>query len=389
MSDKQIFVTQPFLPPLAEFSTYLEEIWDSKVLTNGGPFHQKLEKALCDYLGVEHIALFTNGTLALVTALQALRITGEVITTPYSFVATAHSLLWNGIKPVFVDIDPNTLNLDPKKIEAAITPQTTAIMPVHCYGHPCDVDAIQKIADNYNLRVIYDAAHAFGVQNKQGSVLRAGDLSVLSFHATKVFNTFEGGAIVCPDAKTKQRIDHLKNFGFVDEVTVVAPGINGKMSEFNAALGVLQLKYIDAAIARRQEIDTIYRTQLSGIKGLRCLDDSGETCQNYSYFPILIDQDFPITRDDLYDMMKENKVYARRYFYPLISEFPMYRGLPTAQSNNLPVATEASRKVLCLPIYPDLTASDQARVIKLIKSVVRNTAQAHTSVAKKETAKAV
>jgi dTDP-4-amino-4,6-dideoxygalactose transaminase len=263
--DERIYVTQPHMPPLADFLPYLEKIWASKVLTNGGPFHQQLEAALCEYLGVKHLALFVNGTLALVTALQALRITGEVITTPYSFVATAHSLLWNGIKPVFVDIDANTLNLDPAKIEAAITPQTTAIMPVHCYGHPCDVDAIQKIADNYNLKVIYDAAHAFGVQTGSGSVLQHGDLAVLSFHATKVFNTFEGGAIICPDAKTKQRIDHLKNFGFVDEVTVVAPGINGKMSEINAAFGLLQLQHIDEALARRKEIDAAYRELLSGI----------------------------------------------------------------------------------------------------------------------------
>jgi dTDP-4-amino-4,6-dideoxygalactose transaminase len=371
MTKKPVYVTQPFLPPLSEFNGYLEQIWESRVLTNGGPFHQQLEKALCEYLGVEHIALFTNGTVALVTALQALRITGEVITTPYSFVATAHSLLWNGIKPVFVDVDPETLNLDPKKIEAAITPQTTAIMPVHCYGHPCDVEAIQKIADNYNLRVIYDAAHAFGVQNESGSILKFGDLSVLSFHATKVFNTFEGGAIVCPDAKTKQRIDHLKNFGFVDEVTVVAPGINGKMSEFNAALGMLQLKYIDGAIARRREIDGIYREHLAGVPGLRCLDPSGETASNYSYFPVLIDDDYPIDRDGLYNMLRQHEIYARRYFYPLISEFPMYRGLPSATSDNLPNATEASRKVLCLPIYPDLSADDLHRIIGLIRSAER------------------
>ncbi len=259
---KPIYVTQPFLPPLEEFIPYLEQIWTNKMLTNDGPFHQQLERALCEHLGVEHIALFTNGTIALVTALQALRVTGEVITTPYSFVATSHSLLWNGIKPVFVDIDPNTLNLDPAKIEAAITPHTTAIMPVHCYGHPCDIEAIQNIADIYNLKVIYDAAHAFGVEDAKGSVLRHGDLSVLSFHATKVFNTFEGGAIVCPDAKTKVRIDHLKNFGHVGEVTVVSPGINGKMSEFNAALGLLQLKYIDQALARRKAIDAKYRDGL-------------------------------------------------------------------------------------------------------------------------------
>ena len=256
---------------MEEFIPYLEKIWESKWLTNAGPFHEQLEKALCEYLGVEHIALFTNGTIALITALQALRITGEVITTPYSFVATSHSLLWNGIKPVFVDIDPLTLNLDPDKIEAAITPHTTAIMPVHCYGHPCDVDRIQKIADTYGLKVIYDAAHAFGVQLHTGSLLNHGDLSVLSFHATKVFNTFEGGAIVCPDAKTKLRIDHLKNFGFVDEVTVVAPGINGKMSEFNAALGLLQLKGIDEALQKRKAIDARYRKGLAGVKGIHCL----------------------------------------------------------------------------------------------------------------------
>ena len=270
-SNKPIYVTQPNLPPLEEFLPYLQQIWDSKVLTNGGPFHQQLEQALCDFLGVKHLSLFVNGTIALVTALQTLRITGEVITTPYSFVATAHSLLWNGIKPVFVDIDPNTLSLDPAKIEAAITPHTTAIMPVHVYGHPCDVDAIRKIADNYNLKVIYDAAHAFGVRLLSGSVLNYGDLSVLSFHATKVFNTFEGGAIVCPDAKTKQLIDHLKNFGFADEVTVVAPGINGKMSEFNAALGLLQLKGIDEALQKRKAIDARYREGLARVKGIHHL----------------------------------------------------------------------------------------------------------------------
>jgi dTDP-4-amino-4,6-dideoxygalactose transaminase len=352
--EKPIYVTQPYLPPLEEFLPYLQEIWDKKILTNSGPFHQQLEQALCDYLGVKHLALFTNGTIALVTALQALRITGEVITTPYSFVATAHSLLWNGIKPVFVDVDPNTLNLDPAKIEAAITPHTTAIMPVHVYGHPCDVIAIQKIADNYNLKVIYDAAHAFGVQCHGGSVLNYGDLSVLSFHATKVFNTFEGGAIVCPDEKTKVRIDQLKNFGHVGEVTVVASGINGKMSEFNAAFGLLQLKYIDQAIARRKEIDAAYRDRLKGVKGIRCLRDAGEQVANYAYFTILVESDYPISRDDLYQKLKDMGIHPRRYFYPLISDFPMYRGLPSAHSANLHVATAASQRVLCLPIYPAL-----------------------------------
>ncbi len=361
-----IFVTQPSLPPLDEFIPYLEKIWASKTLTNGGPFHRELELALCAYLGVKHIALFTNGTIALVTALQALRITDEVITTPYSFVATAHSLKWNGIKPVFVDIDPKTLNLDPTKIEAAITPQTTAIMPVHCYGNPCDVDAIQEIADNYNLKVIYDAAHAFGVQCHCGSVLNHGDLSVLSFHATKVFNTFEGGAIVCPDAKTKQHIDHLKNFGFVNETTVVATGINGKMSEINAAFGLLQLKHVDRVLTRRREIDSLYRDLLHGIPGIRCIQRTGQQVANYAYFPILVEPDYPLTRDELHERMRDTNVFGRRYFYPLISDFPMYRGLPSSARANLPVASEISEKVICLPIYPDLSDDDVKRITTTI-----------------------
>ena len=364
---KNIYVTQPSLPPLEEFIPYLREIWDTKILTNGGPFHQKLELALCEYLGVEHIALFTNCTIGLITALQALRITGEVITTPYSFVATAHSLLWNGIKPVFVDIDPHTLNLDPSRIEAAITPQTTAIMPVHCYGRPCDVDAIQKIADNYNLKVIYDAAHAFGVKTGAGSVLKHGDLSVLSFHATKVFNTFEGGAIVCPDARTKLRIDQLKNFGFVDEVTVVAPGINGKMSEVNAAFGLLQLKNVSTALARRKEVDARYREAFARVKGIRCLEAAREGEANYSYFPILVESDYPVSRDALYQKMQEHGVYGRRYFYPLISDFPMYRSLASSHRDNLPVATAVAQKVICLPMHPALGVEDQRRVISIIR----------------------
>ncbi|MEI6707784.1 MAG: dTDP-4-amino-4,6-dideoxy-D-glucose aminotransferase VioA [Methylococcales bacterium] len=365
-SAKPIYVTQPTLPELADFIPYLEQIWANKILTNGGSFHQQLEQALCDYLGVNYISLFTNGTLALVVALQALRITGEVITTPYSFVATSHSLLWNSIKPVFVDVDKDTLNLDPNKIEAAITPQTTAIMPVHCYGHPCAVEQIQKIADNYNLKVIYDAAHAFGVQHKNASILNYGDLSVLSFHATKVFNTFEGGAIVCPDAKTKQRIDHLKNFGFVDEVTVVAPGINGKMSEINAAFGLLQLKGIDAALQKRKTIDSYYRNALATVKGIRCLTNSGETVENHAYFPIFIQSDYSLSRDQLFEKFRDNNIYTRRYFYPLISDFPMYRGLLSATQSNLPVASKAASEVICLPIYPDLTPEQMDSVIKLI-----------------------
>jgi dTDP-4-amino-4,6-dideoxygalactose transaminase len=367
MSKKTTYVTQPFLPPLEEFTPYLEKIWTNKVLTNGGPFHQQLEKELCEYLGVEHIALFTNGTIALVTALQSLRITGEVITTPYSFVATSHSLLWNGIKPIFVDIQPGSLNIDPKKIEAAITPQTTAILAVHCYGYPCDFDAIQKIADTYNLKVIYDAAHAFGVKCHCGSVLNHGDLSVLSLHATKVFNTFEGGAIICPDLKTKIRIDQLKNFGHVGETNVVAPGINGKMSEFNAAFGLLQLKYIDQVINKRRQIDIAYRKGLVGVKGVHCLGGTGEMVANYAYFPILINHEYALDRDGLYEKMKENGVHPRRYFYPLISEFTMYRGLASSDRDNLPVATQAASQVLCLPIYPDLPLAKVEEICSFIR----------------------
>lgn len=368
MTSDKIFVTQPYLPPLEEFLPYLERIWDSKVLTNGGPFHQQLENDLAEHLGVSELALFTNGTLALVTALQALRITGEVITTPFSYVATSHALHWNGIKPVFADIDPNTLNLDPARIEAAITPQTTAILAVHCYGHPCDVEAIQKIADVYNLRVVYDAAHAFGVEDEGGSVLRHGDLSILSLHATKVFNTFEGGAVVCPDLKTKTRIDHLKNFGHAGETNVVAPGINGKMSEFNAALGMLQLKYIDDAIAKRGEIDQRYREGLAGVEGVQCVGLAGETRANFSYFPILIGPEYPISRDDLNDRLREVGIFARRYFYPLISEFSMYRGHSSAHKDNLAVATRISRQVLCLPIFPDLDLATVDEIIGFIAS---------------------
>jgi len=365
--EKNIFVTQPDLPPLEDFIPYLEKIWANKILTNCGPFHQQLEKALCQYLGVNHLALVTNATIGLLTALQSLRITGEVITTPYSFVATAHSLLWNSITPVFVDVDAITLNIDPSKIEAAITPQTTAIMAVHCYGQPCDVDAIQKIAANYNLRVIYDAAHGFGVNYRGSSLLNHGDLSVLSFHATKVFNTFEGGAIICPDARTKQHIDNLKNFGFLDEVTVVAPGINGKMSEINAAFGLLQLKHVDQALARRKGIDANYRRQLAGVSGISCLPQADDATANNSYFPIMIGDDYPLSRDALYQKLKDKGIFARRYFYPLISNFPMYRGLASAQSGNLPVATAASQRVLCLPIYPALLHDDQQRVIDIIR----------------------
>jgi dTDP-4-amino-4,6-dideoxy-D-glucose transaminase len=370
MIHRSITVTQPYLPPLEEFIPYLEKIWESKWLTNNGIFHQQLEQALCEYLCVDHLALFTNGTIALVTALQTLRITGEVITTPYSFVATAHSLLWNNIQPVFVDIDAVTMNLDVGKIEAAITPRTTAIMPVHCYGQPCDVERIQKIADTYGLKVIYDAAHAFGVQYRGQSLLKYGDLSVLSFHATKVFNTFEGGAIVCPDAKTKQRIDYLKNFGIADETTVMAPGINGKMNEVQAAFGLLQLKHIDYAIACRKEVDLIYHEALVNVPGITIQQPPSDSVYNYSYFPLQVESNYPISRDQLYDCFRKADIYARRYFYPLISDMPMYRGLPSASLENLPNAKKVSEKILCLPIYPDLSRGDQQRVINIIKEAI-------------------
>jgi dTDP-4-amino-4,6-dideoxygalactose transaminase len=369
MSNKSIHVTQPYLPPLKEFIPYLEKIWENKWLTNNGPFHQQLEQALCDYLGVEYISLFANGTIALVTALQALRITGEVITTPYSFVATAHSLVWNNIKPVFVDIDAQTLNLDPEKIEEAITSETSAILPVHCYGNPCAVERIQEIADVYGLNVIYDAAHAFGVKYKGESIFKHGDLSVLSFHATKVFNTFEGGAIVCPDAKTKQRIDYLKNFGFADEVTVTAPGINGKMSEVNAAFGLLQLQHIDKVIVLRKNIVSRYREELQNVTGISILPESLDTVSNASYFPILVGDKYPLSRDVLYEKMKGANIYCRRYFYPLISDMPMYRRMESAKRGGLQNAYRIAEGVICLPVYPDLVEEDQKEIIKFIKGI--------------------
>jgi dTDP-4-amino-4,6-dideoxygalactose transaminase len=363
-----VFVTRPSLPPLEEFLPYLQSIWSSGVLTNGGPFHARLEAALCEHLGVEHISLFSNGTLALLTAIQALRISGEVITTPYSFVATSHALLWNGIQPVFVDVQPGSLNMDPDRIQAAITPRTTAIMPVHCYGRPCDVDRIERIADDYGLKVVYDAAHAFGVRAGGRSILRHGDLSVLSFHATKVFTTFEGGAVVCHDAKMKLRLDRLKNFGFVDETTVVAPGINGKMNEIQAACGLLQLQHIDASIARRRRLDTAYREAFAGIDGIACLALPEGVDHNYGYFPILVSRPYPRSRDELYARLRGRNIFARRYFYPLISDFPMYRELPSSARANLPVAAEAAERVLCLPLYPSLTDAEQGAVIAAILS---------------------
>ena len=363
-----ITVTSPLLPDLNEFNELLGQIWDSKWITNNGSFHKKLEAALCEYLKVPYISLFTNGTLPLLTALQALRITGEVITTPYSFVATTHSIWWNGCRPVFVDIDPATGNIDPDRIEAAITPKTTAIMPVHVYGKPCDTKRIQEIADKYGLKVIYDAAHAFGVEVNGESILNAGDMSTLSFHATKVYNTIEGGAMVMHDAETKKRIDYLKNFGFANEVEVVGPGINSKMDEMRSAYGLLNLKQVDAAIEARHQVAIRYREALRDVEGITFFDDMPGVRHNYSYFPIFVDAEkYGMTRDELYFKMKENGVLGRRYFYPLISTFSTYRGLPSATRENLPQAHKMADSVLCLPMHHALSEEDIRLILNLVK----------------------
>jgi len=361
-----IYVTRPDLPPLDEFMPYLQEIWASKTLTNNGHFHQQLEQALCDYLGVKFISLFTNCTVALMTALKALEIKGEVITTPYSFVATSNALLWNNLQPVFADVDANTFNLDPSAIEKAITPHTSAILAVHCYGNPCAVEKISKIADKYQLKIIYDAAHAFGVSQHGNSILNQGNLSVLSFHATKVFNTFEGGAIVSHDAETKLHIDQLKNFGFVNEVTVNSAGINGKMSELNAAFGLLQLKYVDQLIERRAQIHKLYTEMLQHVPGITLPAPIANTKENFSYFPILVNAQYPLDRDSLYKKMQNHGIYGRRYFYPLISELQMYQHIASANKDNLPVSNMMKDQVICLPIYPTLTDDDVARVVDCI-----------------------
>ena len=367
MDNKVITVTSPLLPNLDEFNALLKEIWASKWITNNGSFHKQLEKELAAYLKVPYISLFTNGTLPLITALQALRITGEVITTPYSFVATTHSLWWNGIKPVFVDIDLATGDMDPEKIEAAITPKTTAIMPVHVYGKPCNTKRIKEIADTYGLKVIYDAAHAFGVEVNEESVLNAGDMSTLSFHATKVYNTVEGGALVMHDAEIKKRIDYLKNFGFANEVTVVGPGINSKMDEIRAAYGLLNLRQVDAAIEARHQVAIKYREALRGVEGITFFDDMPGVKHNYSYFPIFVDAEkYGMTRDELYFKMKEQNVLGRRYFYPLISEFSTYRGLESARPDNLPNAHKMANTVICLPMHHALSDEDVHRVINCI-----------------------
>lgn len=366
--DEMIPVTSPLLPNLDEFHEMLKEIWKSKWITNNGNFHKQLEKELAEYLKVPYLSLFTNGTLPLITALQALHITGEVITTPYSFVATTHALWWNGIKPVFVDIDLATGNMDPEKIEAAITPRTTAIMPVHVYGKPCNTEAIQEIADKYGLKIIYDAAHAFGVEVNGKSLLNAGDMSTLSFHATKVYNTIEGGALVMHDEKMKKRIDYLKNFGFADEITVVGPGINSKMDEIRAAYGLLNLRQVDAAIEARHKVAIKYRKELRNVGGISFFDDMAGVKHNYSYFPIFVEaKKYGMTRDELYSIMKEQNVLGRRYFYPLISTFSTYRGLDSASPSNLPNAHKMANSVICLPMYHNLKESEIERVINIIR----------------------
>ena len=368
MIDKPIYVTSPLLPSLEDFTFLLKEIWESKMLTNNGNFHQKLEEELAKYLKVPYLSLFTNGTLPLITALQAMRITGEVITTPFSFVATTHSLWWNGIKPVFVDIEPETCNLDPSKIEAAITPRTTAIMPVHVYGKPCKTKEIQEIANKYGLKVIYDAAHAFGVEINGESILNFGDMATLSFHATKVYNTLEGGALVVHDEQTKKRIDYLKNFGFASETEVVAPGINSKVDEVRAAYGLLNLKQVDHAIKSRRKVAIRYRDELQGVKGITFFNDIPGVRHNYSYFPIFINaEEYGMTRDELYFKMKEHNVFGRRYFYPLISTFSTYRGLDSANPDNLPIATQMSNNVICLPMHHALSENEVEYILQIIK----------------------
>lgn len=363
------FVTQPTLPPFDEFVESLKEIWESKSLTNNGKFHQELEKRLADFLGVKYISLFANGTLALISALQVLKIGGDVITTPFSFVATTHALWWNGINPVFVDIEPDSYNIDPRKIESAITPRTSAILPVHVYGNPCNIEKIQEIGDIYGLKVIYDAAHAFGVTQNNNSILNFGDLSILSFHATKTYNTIEGGAIICHDEKTKKRIDYLKNFGFANETTVVAPGINAKMNELQAAYGLLQLNSFEEQRQKRQKLSQLYCELLREVDGIRTQNEIENVKHNYSYFPILIDETkSKWSRDNLYEKLKENNIYPRKYFYPLISDFPTYRSLPSSGSENLPNAKKIADNILCLPMYSNLPIEIINRIVEIIRN---------------------
>ena len=361
-----ITVARPDLPPLEEFLPLLREIWASHRLTNNGPFHARFEQALAEYLGVPQVSLFANATLGLLIAQLALGLRGEVITTPFSFVATAHSLLWNRLRPVFVDIDPVTLCLDPQRVEEAITPATSAILPVHVYGTPCDTLRMAEIARRHGLKLLYDAAHAFGVDDGGGSLLRHGDASVVSFHATKVFNTFEGGAVICHDTALKQQIDYMKNFGFAGEVSVVATGINAKMNEFQAALGLLQLRRVDESLARRAAVAERYRLRLAGVQGLNCPPLPTVLSHNHAYFPVRVDEAFRVDRDSLYEHLKRHGVLARRYFFPLITDFPMYREHAPDARRQLPVAYRVASEVLCLPIYAGLPLEQVDRIAELI-----------------------
>lgn len=368
--DKKITVTSPLFPPLEDFIPYLEDIWGRKWLTNNGHYHERLEAELCKYLNIEYFSLFSNGTLALITALQALQIKGEVITTPFSFVATSHALWWNGIKPIFIDIEPDTCNLDPEKIEAAITPETTAILPVHVYGNPCNHKRIKEIADRHQLKVIYDAAHAFSVTENGESILNYGDLAVLSFHATKTYSTIEGGAIVCHSPEMKRHIDNLKNFGFRGETIVEEPGINAKMNEVQAAFGLVTLKYVEEAIKNRKQTATLYRNAIDKIEGLSYLKEQENVVYNYSYFPLFVDEDkYGMSRDELYETLQKHNVYGRRYFYPLISHFKPYRDLPSAAPRNLPIATQIANSVICLPMHHDLTQENVEKITTLLQQL--------------------
>ncbi len=367
MTDPRLYVTRPALPALDEFIPLLQEIWASRILTNGGPFHARLESALCEYLGVPHVSLCTNATLGLMIALRSACPPGEIITTPYSFVATSHVIRWTGSEPVFVDVEPDTLNIDASRVEAAITPRTTGILAVHCYGNPCAVTELEALAERHGIPLVYDAAHAFGARVHQRSLMSYGDLSVVSFHATKIFNTLEGGAIVCKDAATKLKIDRLKNFGFVNETSIAECGLNAKMSEINAALGLLQLKTMPDILERRADIGLKYRLELQDVVGIDCITPGPHTVWNHAYFPIMVRETFGMSRDALYEKMKQAGVHCRRYFHPLISDLEMYRSLPSADPARLPVASAAGNQVLCLPIYPDLSPDDQSRVIALIR----------------------
>jgi dTDP-4-amino-4,6-dideoxygalactose transaminase len=366
MSDRPIYVTRPSLPPLAELVPMLEKIWETRVLSNQGPFHQRFETALGEFLDVDHVSLVANGMLALETAIEAAELSGEVVTTPYSFVATIHAVQRANLQPVFVDIRPGDLNIDVGMVEAALTERTSAIVAVHCYGNPCDVDALQALATCHGLKLIYDAAHAFGVRLNGQCLLRHGDFSTLSFHATKVFNTFEGGAVIASTDSAKASIDSLRNFGIASETSIPNVGGNAKMSEFNAALGLLQLQRFEAARAARKHIDAAYREALQGLSGIELLQIPQGVEPNFSYFPILVGEDYPLSRDGLYEALKAQGIFARRYFHPLLSGLAMYRDVPSADPAKLLVATRAAAQILCLPIYEGLDEADQARVTSFI-----------------------